>query len=115
MMEWIVSNWYLILAFIVVGVVLGYNIKKWLERPTSKQIESVKKWLLYAVTEAEATLGEKTGRLKLHMVYDMAITKFGWLSFIPFETFSGWVDDALIEMKDMLKNKSINAIVQGGK
>lgn len=112
-MEWLMNNWYLVIAFVVVGVVLGIYAKKWFEKPTNEQIANIKEWLLYAVTEAEAALGEKTGQLKLHMVYDMAIDKFSWLAVIPFSTFSDWVDEALIEMKDMLKNEHINAIVTG--
>ena len=112
-MKWLIENWYLIIGFVAIGVVVGFKSKKWIEQPTNEQINSIKKWLLYAVTEAEATLGEKTGQLKLHMVYDMAIAKFDWLAFIPFETFSLWVDEALVEMKDMLKNEKINALVVG--
>ena len=112
-MNWLIENWYLLLGFIAVGVVIGFKVKQLLEQPTSKQIESIKKWLLYAVTSAESELGGGTGQLKLHMVYDMAIAKFDWLAFIPFETFSNWVDEALVEMKDMLKNEKINALVVG--
>lgn len=113
-MNWLIDNWYLLLGFGAVCVVVGFKAKQWIEQPTSKQIESVKKWLLYAVTSAESELGGGTGQLKLHMVYDMAIERFTWLAFIPFETFSSWVDEALIEMKDMLKNEHIKAIVTKG-
>lgn len=111
-MNWIIENWYLVLCFIALGIVVGFKTKQWLAQPTNEQIQSIKNWLLYAVTEAESALGEKTGQLKLHMVYDMAIAKFEWLSFISFETFSGWVDEALVEMKEMLKNEHIKAFVK---
>ena len=113
-MEWIVSNWYLIVVFAAVGFVCGISVKKWLDRPTDEQISNIKEWLLYAVTEAEVALGEKTGKLKLRMVYDMAIDKFKWLSFISFETFSGWVDEALEQMRSMIAtNEHVKAIVEG--
>lgn len=113
-MNWIVDNWYLIVAFIAVGFVCGVYVKKWLDRPTNEQINNIKEWLLYAVTEAEATLGEKTGQLKLRMVYDMAINKFEWLSFVSFEVFSGWVDEALETMRNMISNNErVKAIVKG--
>lgn len=113
-MNWIVDNWYLIVVFIAVGFVCGVYVKKWLDRPTSEQINNIKEWLLYAVTEAEVTLGEKTGQLKLRMVYDMAIAKFEWLSFVSFETFSGWVDEALDHMRNMISsNERVKAIVKG--
>jgi hypothetical protein len=48
------------------------------------------------------------------MVYDMAIEKFSWLSFISFEVFKGWVDEALEEMRHLLEtNDKIKAIVKG--
>lgn len=114
MMEWIVSNWYLILAFIVVGIVVGYNIKSWLEKPTSEQIKNIKEWLLYAVTEAETQLGGGTGQLKLRYVYDLAIAQFSWLSFVPFDTFKSWVDEALEQMRHLLNtNVNVNKLVNG--
>lgn len=113
-MKVLVDNWYLIVGCITVGIVVGLKVKQWLSEPTSEQIENIKKWLLYAVTEAEAALGEKTGQLKLHMVYDMAIEKFEWLSFISFGLFSEWVDEALVTMRDMLDtNDVIKEIVIG--
>lgn len=111
-MKVLIDNWYLIVACIAVGVVVGIKVRLWTSQPTSEQVKNIKNWLLYAVTEAEMALGEKTGQLKLHMVYDMAIGKFAWLSFVPFELFSTWVDEALVTMRDMLsKNDVINNIV----
>lgn len=95
-----------------VGVVLGliilcalviltiYNIK----------ITNVKQWLKYAVVEAEKFLGGKTGQLKLRYVYDLAVRQFPWIvTFITFEVFSGWVDEALEWMKDQIQqNKAID-------
>ena len=40
------------------------------------QLESLRQWLLFAVTEAEKSLGSGTGKLKLRQVYDMFLTKF---------------------------------------
>ncbi len=113
-MAWILENWYLILVGVAVCVVGCIAIKNWLAMPTSQQIANIKQWLLYAVTEAEATLGGKTGQLKLRMVYDMAVEKFNWVSLISFETFSGWVDEALEQMRHLLEtNEKIKAIVKG--
>lgn len=112
-MKWLIENWYLVVAFIVVIFVSGVAIYKWTGKPTEEQIKNIKEWLLYAVTEAEAALGSGTGQLKLKYVYDMAIERFSWLSIIPFETFSGWVDEALEEMREMLKtNKAIALYVE---
>lgn len=107
-MEWITNNWFLIVVG-VCGVIVGaIAVKKFLNLPTKEQINNIKEWLLYAVIEAEKELGSGTGTVKLRYVYDMAVAKFKWLSFVSFETFSGWVDQALDIMKDQLKsNKAI--------
>ncbi len=49
------------------------------------------------------------------MVYDMFLTKFGWLAkIITFEKFSTLVDEALLRFKEMLKsNKAVKNIVEG--
>ena len=41
---------------------------------------SAKEWLLFAVTEAEKSLGGGTGELKLHVTYDAFIKRFPLLS-----------------------------------
>lgn len=107
-MEWITNNWFLIVVG-VCGVIVGaIAVKKFLNLPTKEQIKNIKEWLLYAVIEAEKELGSGTGAVKLRYVYDMAVAKFKWLSFISFEMFSGWVDEALDIMKEQLQsNKAI--------
>lgn len=81
--------------------------------PTKKQTEKIKKWLLYAVTKAEAELGSGTGELKLRHVYDLFLTRFPMLSkFLSFELFSKWVDEALESMKEMLnRNVDVKGLV----
>lgn len=114
-MEFIINNWYLIIVAICIVCCLGYMAYHYFKLPTSKQIENLEEWLKYAVVEAERVLGSGTGKLKLRMVYDMAIQKFPWLAeMISFEKFSVWVDDALVWMRDVLSsNDAINYIVTG--
>ena len=114
-MDWLIGNWYLIIATIavVLGVVLV--VKNFIKLPTNEQMINVKKWLLYAVSVAEQELGSGTGQLKLVMVYDMFISKFPWLvKVISFVTFSGLVDDALDEMRILLEqNKAVKEVIVG--
>lgn len=81
--------------------------------PLEKQLDKVRKWLLYAVTKAEQELGSGTGQIKLCYVYDMFVTRFTWLvKVISFEMFSTMVDEALSKMKSMLEsNKAMQALV----
>lgn len=72
-----------------------------------KEPKTIKNWLVYACTEAEKILGSGTGKLKLRTVYDMFITQFPVMSIlVSFETFSKWVDIALVEMRDMIENNA---------
>ena len=114
-MKFIIENWFVILALVSSIIIIDTFIYNFFKKPTSKQIESIKKWLLYAVTMAEKELGANTGQLKLHTVYDLFLNRFPCIAeVISFETFSLLVDEALDEMKKMLENnKTIEEIVKG--
>ena len=105
----------LVLGIIAVLIVAGFAVYKFAGLPTKSQVAKIKEWLLFAVTKAEQELGEKTGQLKLRTVYDLFDSKFPTTArLVSFETFSGWVDEALVEMKKMLENnKQIETIVKG--
>lgn len=113
-MEFLVSNWMLIIALIAAVGVGGYAVYAFVKRPTTEQISKVKEWLLYAVTAAEKELGSGTGQIKLRYVYDMFIAKFPYLvKVIPFETFSLLVDEALDKFRGMLDaNTNLQTYIQ---
>lgn len=115
MMEFILNNWFIIVAALAVGACAGIAIFHYFKLPTEEQLDKVREWLLWAVTEAEKELGGGTGQLKLRQVYDMFVARFGWVAkAISFQTFSDLVDDALVEMRDMLeKNEAVQAHVEG--
>lgn len=114
-MNWIVQNWFLIVALLAVVVFVIMAAVKWFNLPTATQISNIKEWLKWAVMEAEKQLGSGTGQLKLRMVYDMAVAQFDWLSkFVSFETFSKWVDEALEWLKGQLdSNNAVKIMVKG--
>lgn len=114
-MKFLIDNWMLLVALVAVLVSTGISIYGFHKKPTTEQLESVKEWLLFAVTEAERYLGGGTGQLKLRFVYDMFIQKFPHTScLISFEMFSGLVDEALERMKSMLAtNKAVETYVKG--
>ena len=104
-MEFIINYWYIILAVIAILVVAAVAVYRYLGLPREEQLAKVREWLLWAVTEAEKELGGGTGKLKLRQVYDLFVTRFPWLArIVPFDLFSDMVDDALDEMREMLKN-----------
>lgn len=115
-MEWMINNWYLILAALSVIAVIVFLAVKFFKMPTKEQINCLKEWLKLAVIQAEKELGEKTGQAKLRYVYDLFLTKFNWLAkVITFEQFSLYVDEALEWMRNQLEsNEAIKNIVSVG-
>lgn len=113
-MSWIIDNWYVIVGLLALGFVIGFGIYKFFTLSTDKQIACIKEWLKYAVTMAEKELGSGTGQLKLRYVYDLFIDKFPSISkIIPFETFSTWVDEALLWLEKQLeKNENIKGFIK---
>ncbi len=116
-MEFLAKYWYLIIIAVVCLVVIIMTIVIFLKMPRKKQIEAIKKWLLWAVTEAEKELGSGTGQLKLRYVYNMFIERFWYLSdIITFEMVSTLVDEALDEMRVMLtSNEAVKEYVENKK
>lgn len=116
-MNWVVDNWYVLVAILAVAIAFIVAVVKFFKLPTDKQIANVKEWLKLAVAEAEKELGSGTGQLKLRMVYEMAISHFPWIAkVIDFETFSKWVDEALIWLDNQLvNNRDVYRIVKEGK
>ncbi len=113
--NFILENWYIIIAIIAVICVAAFAVWQFAGLPTTEQLIKLREWLLYAVTVAEKELGGGTGKLKLRYVYDWFLTKFPWLAkLISFETFSEMVDDALVDMKTLLgSNEAVSAYVSG--
>lgn len=113
--NWIIENWYFILTALVMVGMAGAVVFNFFSRPSKEQVNAIKKWLLFAVMEAERQMGGGTGQLKLRNVYDMFVGKFPAVAMvISFDTFSSWVDEALDEMKEMLKeNDKVTAYVEG--
>ena len=71
--------------------------------------DSIRSWLLLAVTEAEKQLGSGTGKQKLKKVYLWFTERFPVASFfVAFETFSKWVDATLEIMERILESKEVN-------
>lgn len=116
MLNWLIENWALIVVLVCMVFLTVNSVKNFSDKPTDEQIEQIRKWLLIAVTECEAQLGSKTGRLKLSMCYDMFVKALPSLAaIVPFELFSDLVDEVLDEMEIILKNQPevLQKVAQG--
>ena len=116
-MNWLVDNWYLVVAGLAGLAFVIYCLYTFFGMPTEKQIEKVKEWLIFATLQAEKELQSGTGQLKLRQVYNMfcAVPAFTWIAkVVSFDLFSMWVADALVEVKQMLiNNKTLAEYVYG--
>lgn len=116
MINFMIENWYHIVAAIAILVVAGVFVYEFVKKPRSVQIEKIEEWLLYAVTKAEETYGSGTGQIKLRMVYDMFVSRFPEAGkIVSFEAFSMMVDKALEKMKKMLEDNKVLAEKVEGK
>lgn len=105
---------WVIFAGIVCLIMAALAVYTFIKKPRAEQIEKLKEWLLWAVIEAEKELGSKTGEIKLRRVYDLFVTTFPWLArIISFETFHGYVKEALEKMEQLIiENKNIAEYIQ---
>lgn len=115
-MEFLTEYWWVIIVVLAALVGLGLGVYHFFKRPTKEQLNKLKEWLLYAVTEAEKVLGGGTGQIKLRYVYDMFLTKFPVLSkIISFSLFSTLVDEVLDNFRNILStNEKVQSYVEEG-
>ena len=104
-MNFIAEYWPVIMGLLALCLAAGLSLTRLAGLPTKEQIKKIKEWLIYAVTEAEKELGSGTGQLKLRWVYDAFTARFPMAAcLVSYSTFSGWVDEALEAMKELLQN-----------
>lgn len=85
--------------YIIIGAILAVVIVA-----GGIYVNGFKNWLVWAVSEAEATFGSKTGKLKLRYAYDLAAERFPMITkVIPFAVFGKLVDSALEIMRTMIE------------
>lgn len=106
-------GWVLFAALVCIAVAV-VMIVRFCMMPGEEQLIQIREWLLWAVMKAEQSFGAETGKLKLHFVYDLFVSRFPWaVKLITFERFAELVDDALDEMKKLLEeNPKIAATIE---
>ena len=114
-MEWLMANWFLLVAAIAVLAGAAYMIWVFIKMPKEERWKKVSAWLRYAVAEAEKALGSGTGELKLVMVYDMFVGRFPTAKlFMSYATFKYLVEQALVWMRAILsENTKVEAYIKG--
>lgn len=115
--NFLVTYWAEIVWLIAIAAITVVAVKEFIPLPKDEQYEQIKGWLLGAVTLAEKEYGSGTGKIKLSTVYDKFVERFPWIAkVLTFEMFSKYVDDALVEMRNLLStNKNVASIVSPDK
>lgn len=103
-LTWLVTNWQLLVAAIVVisaVVTWGYKFFNLSPEEKRKNIETI---LISLTYEAENALGAKTGSVKRSYVYSAFKKNFPFLASItPMSTFDKLLDSSLETMKNTFK------------
>ena len=108
------ENWSVFLGLAAGSILIIAGVISFSKLPKEEQIAKVKELLLAWVTAAEKELGSGTGPIKLRTVYDKFAKQFPALfNIISFETFSGWVDEALEQMEKLLQDERVKSYVEG--
>ena len=109
----IIIDWAQVGVWIVVLACVIYWVIKFIRMPSDEQIRIIKECLLNWVVKAETELGSGTGKVKLSEVYGQFVEAFPVLkSAVSFDVFSAWVDEALDQMREMLKsNQNLRDVI----
>ena len=110
-----IANITIIISVVLLLIGAGLiTCRKFFNQPAAEQLKKVKEWLLLATVQAEKELGSGTGQIKLRYVYDLFLSRFGFLAkALSFEQFNFLVDEALETLKRMLENnKAIQEYIE---
>lgn len=103
-MNFIIENWYIVLAFVCLGIVLGMTIYHFVLLPNDKKMAIFKNALANLVKQAEELVGSGNGEKKLEWVYRQVSTQFPFITmFLSDEEFKALVNNALVEVGIWLK------------
>ncbi|MBM6828873.1 hypothetical protein H9X85_04715 [Anaerotignum lactatifermentans] len=105
-MTMVMEDWFFLAAGVFLGFVLGLVCFRLTMPPGKERIRKIRGWIFVAVMEAERQLGDGTGLLKLRQVYDRFEQCFPKEARnISFSVFVQWVDEALADMRRVLKEQ----------
>lgn len=105
MLNWIMENWFIIVAVIALIFVAVYQYFKFSKLTKKQQLTKIKRTAYILVAEAEFSFGSKAGQAKFNYVYKMLANKFPLFNRIPKEAAYKIIDEALDELKEALKEE----------
>lgn len=108
-MNTIIELWYVWVTVLAVGLVIGYNVKAFLEKPHGEQIQAIKDWAVKAIVEAMAAWGsDADADVILREAYDAFIKAFpSFAKYVSYEKFKSWTLESLEKAKEIIEKEPI--------
>ena len=116
-MNTIIELWYVWVTILAVGIVVGYNVKSFLEKPHGEQIQTIKDWAVKALVEAIAAWGtDADADIVLREAYEAFLKVFpAFAKYVSYEKFKEWTIESLEKAKEIIaKDPVVQAYVEGG-
>lgn len=109
MINTIISLWYVWVTVLAVGLVVGYNVKAFLEKPHGAQIQVIKDWAVGALVDAIAAWGtDADADVVLREAYNKFIEKFPvFTKYVSYEQFKTWTIESLEKAKEIIENEPV--------
>lgn len=109
MINTIISLWYVWVTILAIGLVIGYNIKLFMEKPHGVQIQVIKDWAVKALVEAIATWGtDAEADTVLREAYDKFVVVFPvFAKYVSYEQFKAWTIESLEKAKEIIENEPV--------
>ena len=109
MINTIISLWYVWVTVLAVGLVVGYNVKAFLEKPHGVQIQVIKDWAVKALVEAIAAWGKDADAdVVLREAYDKFIEAFPvFAKYVSYEKFKEWTIESLEKAKEIIEKEPV--------
>lgn len=104
--SFILDYWFIALALICAGIVIGASLYKFLKLPTEEQVIVIKDFIYDLVLAAEKELGGSTGQAKFAKVITWFYSKcpVDIRRLFPETVIMEYVEEAVERMKEYFKN-----------
>lgn len=114
--NFIYANLDVVIVLLVAVIAIAILLTGFLLLPSTTRISKIRRWLKYAVMQAEKEWHEGTGELKLGAVYAAFLLRFPFAAkIIPYSVFKILVDKALDEMVELCnENPNIERAIKEG-
>ena len=107
-MNTIIELWYVWVTVLAIGLVVGYNVKAFLEKPHGQQIQIIKDWAVQVLIDAIAAWGTDDTDIVLREAYNAFVKAFPtFAKYVSYEKFKLWAIESLEKAKEIIENEPV--------